>query len=149
MNSNMVNILLVEDDEVDVEAIKRAFRISKIGNPLVIVKDGLEALQALRGEGEFEPLPRPNMVLLDLNMPRMNGVEFLTELRKDPDIKDTIVIVLTTSDDDEDKINAYDKNVAGYLVKSRIGKDFTHLVDLLNIYWCVVEFPPDQRLIKE
>lgn len=138
---NSVNILLVEDDEVDAEAIRRALKKSKLANPLQIVGNGLEALDALRGANEHEAIPRPNLVLLDLNMPRMNGIEFLTELRKDEALKDTIVFVLTTSDADRDKVEAYEKNVAGYILKSRVGEDFMRLIDLLDIYWRLVEFP--------
>jgi CheY-like chemotaxis protein len=136
-----VNILLVEDDEIDVMGVRRAFRKLKIANPLTVAHNGLEALRILRGEDGHEAPKRPYMVLLDLNLPRMNGIEFLTELRRDPELHSTIVFVLTTSKDDEDRFAAYELNVAGYMVKSKIGKDFMDLVSMLDHYWRVIEFP--------
>jgi CheY-like chemotaxis protein len=136
-----VNILLVEDDEIDVMGVRRAFRKLKIANPLTVAHNGLEALRILRGEDGHEAPKRPFMVLLDLNLPRMNGIEFLTELRRDPELHSTIVFVLTTSKDDEDRFAAYEFNVAGYMVKSKIGKDFMDLVSMLDHYWRVIEFP--------
>jgi len=142
MPENTVNILLVEDDEIDAEAIERAFRKQRIANPVHVVCNGIEALEALRGGNGRAPLRRPLLVLLDLNMPKMNGLEFLEELRRDEDHKDHIVFVLTTSDDDRDKVAAYEKQVAGYIVKSKAGDDFVDLMGLLACYWRYVEFPP-------
>jgi CheY-like chemotaxis protein len=136
-----VNILLVEDDEIDVMGVRRAFNKLKLANPLTVAHNGLEALRILRGEGGHEAPKKPHMVLLDLNLPRMNGIEFLTELRRDPELHRTIVFVLTTSKDDEDRFAAYELNVAGYMVKSKIGKDFMDLVLMLDHYWRVIEFP--------
>ena len=136
-----VTLLLVEDDVVDAEAIQRAFRRHRIANPFVVVRDGVEALAALRGDGR-PAVPRPFVVLLDLNMPRMNGVEFLEALRADPDLARTVVFVLTTSDREEDKVAAYDHHVAGYILKSRAGEDFLEVVELLRAYWRLVELPP-------
>lgn len=137
-----IHILLVEDDDVDAEAIVRAFRKQKIANPVTIVADGLEALDVLRGKGNRERLPRPYLILLDINMPRMNGIEFLQELRKDAELERSIVFMLTTSNRDEDKLAAYDEQIAGYLVKARAGEEFADLISMLNSYWRVVEFPP-------
>jgi CheY-like chemotaxis protein len=133
-----LNILLVEDDEVDVMTVKRAFEKGHIANPLYVAGDGIEALEKLRG-GEIPPQRR--LVLLDLNMPRMNGIEFLKELRKDPQLCQTLVVVLTTSDTDLDKFAAYDMNIAGYLVKPVTFEKFCELVVMLNKYWTLVEFP--------
>ncbi|MEN1678210.1 MAG: response regulator [Planctomycetota bacterium] len=136
-----VTILLVEDDQIDAEAIKRAFRKARIANPIQVVSDGLAALERLRdktGEG----VSRPFLILLDLNMPRMNGIEFLEELRNDKELHNCVVFVLTTSDDDRDKVAAYDQHVAGYMVKSKAGEDFINLIGLLDHYWRVVEMPP-------
>lgn len=137
-----VQLLLVEDDEVDAEAVRRALRKRRIANPVHTVSDGIEALEVLRGNNGTPPLERPYLVLLDLNMPRMDGIEFLGEVRRDPALRDSIIFVLTTSDADRDKVAAYAKNVAGYLVKSRVGEDFVNLVDMLDMYWRYVEFPP-------
>jgi len=134
----MLNILLVEDDQVDVMNVKRAFDKNRIGNPLYIAEDGIRALEMLRSPG----MPRDRrIVLLDLNMPRMNGIEFLRELRADPDLHMTPVVVLTTSDDERDKINAYDLNVAGYLLKPVTFANFVEVMAALNKYWTLVEFP--------
>jgi CheY-like chemotaxis protein len=133
-----LNILLVEDDEVDVMNVRRAFQKNNITNPLYVAGNGLEALAKLRN-GE---VPRERrMVLLDLNMPRMNGIEFLRELRKDPELAPTPVVVLTTSNNDRDKIQAYDLNVAGYLVKPVTFAEFAELMATLNKYWALVEMP--------
>ena len=138
MNEKMLNILLVEDDQVDVMNVKRAFEKNRIANPLFVAADGLEGLQKLRS-GE---MPRERrLVLLDLNMPRMNGIEFLRELRKDPALHHTAVVVLTTSNDEKDKINAYDLNVAGYLLKPVTFVNFVEVMAALNKYWTLVELP--------
>lgn len=143
VQSRPIHILLVEDDEVDAEAIERAFRKQRISNPFTMVPDGIEALKALRGEDGYEPLPRPYMILLDINMPRMSGLEFLETLRQDPDLKSSVVFILTTSNRDEDKMAAYDNYVAGYLLKSRAGVDFVNLIGMLEAYWRIVEFPSE------
>lgn len=143
-STTTVTILLVEDDLIDAEAIKRAFVKARIVNPLMILSDGLEALECLRGIGETPPPPRPYLILLDLNMPRMNGIEFLEELRKDEDLHDNVVFVLTTSEDDRDKLAAYEKHVAGYMVKANAGEDFMKLIGMLDHYWRIVEMPPSR-----
>ena len=136
-----VNLLLVDDDEVDVQGLKRAFNKSKIGNPITVARDGIEALEILRGEGGRAPLPKPHLILLDLNMPRMNGLEFLEAIRADEDLKSAVVFMITTSKDDEDKARAYGHNVAGYIVKQDPANTFMQAVTLLEHYWKVVEFP--------
>ena len=140
MNTRPVHILLVEDDDVDVMAVKRALRAQKIANPLTVARDGLEALDILRGQNQ-PPLERPYLILLDINMPRMNGLELLAELRADPALRSSIVFMLTTSAADADKAAAYDKNIAGYIVKNDVGRGFVELVGLLDTYWRVVEMP--------
>ena len=138
MSDRMLNILLIEDDEVDVMNVQRAFQKNHIANPLFTAGDGLEALELLRG-GKI-PKDR-RIVLLDLNMPRMNGIEFLRELRADPDLLATPVVVLTTSDDERDRIEAYHLNVAGYIVKPVTFMNFCDAVTTLNKYWQLVEMP--------
>jgi CheY-like chemotaxis protein len=133
-----LHVLLVEDDEVDVLTVKRAFEKAHITNPLYVAGDGIEALEKLRNGAV--PSQR-RLVLLDLNMPRMNGIEFLRELRKDPELCRTPVVVLTTSDTDRDKFAAYDMNIAGYLVKPVTFEKFCELVVTLNKYWTLVELP--------
>ena len=133
-----LNILLVEDDQVDVMNVKRAFDKNRISNPLFVANDGLDALRMLRS-GEV-PQDR-RIILLDLNMPKMSGIEFLRELRADPALHHTPVVVLTTSNDERDKINAYDLNVAGYLLKPVTFVNFVELMAALNKYWTLVELP--------
>ena len=141
--NQVVNILLVEDDDVDQEAIQRAFQRQRIVNPITVVPDGIHALSVLRGIDGYQPLPKPYIILLDINMPRMNGIEFLQTIRRDPTLERSIVFILTTSERDEDKMAAYDEQIAGYLVKSRAGVDFTSVVTMLNSFWRIVEFPPE------
>jgi len=136
-----INILLAEDDEVDVMAVKRAFRELRIANPLTVAKDGIEALEMLRSTNGCPPIPRPLIILLDLNMPRMGGLEFLSELRKDPKLHRCIVFVMTTSADEQDRVRAYDKNVAGYVLKHSPGHSFLEAISMLEHYWRVVELP--------
>ncbi len=133
-----LNILLVDDDEVDVMNVKRAFQKAHITNPLVVAHDGLQALEKLRA-GDF--VCERRLVLLDLNMPRMNGIEFLRELRRDPALHATPVVVLTTSNDERDKVDAYDLNVAGYLLKPVTFASFVEIMAALNKYWTLVELP--------
>jgi CheY-like chemotaxis protein len=145
MQFEATHILLVEDDEVDAEAIVRSFRKEKIANPIWIACDGLEALQFLRGEAGRTRIPNPYLILLDINMPRMNGLEFLYALRRDPELKSSIVFVLTTSNRDEDKLAAYDEQIAGYVLKQRAGENFINLVNMLDSFWRIVEFPPTKK----
>jgi CheY-like chemotaxis protein len=133
-----LNILLVEDDEVDVMNVQRAFKRNNIANPLFLAGNGLEALEQLRGG----TIPRERrIILLDLNMPKMNGIEFLRELRKDPELNLTPVIVLTTSNDERDRIEAYNLNVAGYILKPVTFTNFCEVMAALNKYWALVELP--------
>ncbi len=140
MPGRTVSVLLVEDNVIEHEAVRRAFKRERISNPITTAIDGIEALALLRGDGA-EAIARPYLILLDLNMPRMNGLEFLAELRADPELKDSVVFVLTTSRSDEDRVASYDFNVAGYIVKSDVGTGFMRLIGLLDHYWRIVEFP--------
>lgn len=140
-DGQIVNVLLVDDDDVDVMAVKRAFKKAKIANPLHIARDGIEGLSKLRGKDGHSPVPRPYIIILDLNMPRMDGLEFLNELRADETLHDAVVFVLTTSKADEDRAASYDKNVAGYIVKSDVGEGFLKMITLLDSYWRVVVLP--------
>ncbi len=143
MEEKIINILLVEDDEVDVMNVKRAFKKYKITNPLYVAGNGLEALAMLRSQDDRAPEVPENrrLVLLDLNMPKMNGLEFLHELRKDENLKRTPVIVLTTSDEDRDRIEAYNLNVAGYILKPVTFVNFAEVMVALNKYWALCEMP--------
>jgi CheY-like chemotaxis protein len=136
-----VTILLIEDDDVDVMAIQRAMRDLKIANPLCRAIDGIEALEILRGENGKVALPRPYIILLDLNMPRMNGLEFLDTLRLDPNLQRSIVFVMTTSATEEDRFRAYERHVAGYVLKHNPASTFLDSLMMLEHYWRVIEFP--------
>jgi CheY-like chemotaxis protein len=135
-------MLLVEDDELDVMNVKRAFKKNNISNPLFVAGNGIEALAMLRGEAGHTAVP-PNrrIILLDLNMPKMGGIEFLRALRADPELSLITVIVLTTSDEDRDKVEAYKLNVAGYILKPVTLQAFVEIMATLNKYWTVSELP--------
>ncbi len=133
--SREVNILVVEDDEIDVKALLMAFKKLKIANPVTVAKDGIEGWEALQS------LARPYLLILDINMPRMNGIELLGKIRTTEKYHDSIVFVLTTSTDDKDKFEAYNLNVAGYMLKSDMGTSFIRAIEMVEKYWKVVEFP--------
>jgi CheY-like chemotaxis protein len=122
MDPKLLHILLVDDDEVDVMNVQRAFKKNNIVNPLFVARDG-------------------RLVLLDLNMPRMNGLELLRAIREDPALRTITVVVLTTSDDDRDKVEAYNLNVAGYILKPVTFTAFVEAMATLNKYWAINELP--------
>jgi CheY-like chemotaxis protein len=135
--SEPLAILHVEDDAIDIMNARRAFQKNNLTNPIFEAQNGIEALKILRSG----TLPRRHIVLLDLNMPKMNGIEFLRELRADPALKATSVVVLTTSNGERDKVEAYELNVAGYLLKPVTFASFVELMATLNKYWTLVELP--------
>jgi len=138
MTERDLNILLVEDDEVDVMNVRRAFERNHMTSGLHVAGNGIEALEMLRSGR----IPRERrLILLDLNMPKMNGIEFLEELRSDTDLSSTPVVVLTTSNDDQDKIDAFHLNVAGYLLKPVTFSAFCDKMATLDKYWSLVEMP--------
>lgn len=143
---DVVNILVVEDDDVDVESLRRLFAKNGIKNPVYHAANGYEALDIMRGDDlqggvSAQRLAKPFIVLLDINMPLMNGLELLKALRADENLKDTVVFILTTSPRSEDKDMTYQMNVAGYFLK----KDIHQLITLLRLYWEINEFP-DQKI---
>lgn len=135
--------MLVEDDDLDAEALERSLRRARIANPIHRVHDGEEALVRLRASNKQDAIPTPAVILLDLNMPRMSGHEFLKQLRADadPELRRSVVFVVTTSSDDCDVKASYDRHVAGFVTKDTAGRDFSELVGLLETYWRVVELP--------
>lgn len=143
MDEKIINILLVEDDEVDVMNVKRAFKKYRITNPLYVAGNGIEALNMLNPQNGKTPEVPENrrLILLDLNMPKMNGLEFLHKIREDNALKRTPVIVLTTSDEDKDRIEAYNLNVAGYILKPVTFANFADVMVALNKYWALCEMP--------
>jgi CheY-like chemotaxis protein len=137
MINRPINILLVEDDEVDVMNMKRAFSKNGITHPMYVAENGEVALHMLK----YSDMPKPHIILLDLNMPRMGGIEFLEILRADPYFKDLSVFIITTSNEDVDKINAHKLNVSGYILKPLSGNEFVSKMDTLNSFWKLCEFP--------
>ena len=138
-----IDILLVDDDPGDVLLTQKALRNGKLFNSLNVAKDGIEALEYLRQEGQFIDATRPDLILLDLNMPRMNGQETLAEIKKDPELKSIPVVVLTTSDADKDVLQSYDLHASCYVTKPVDLQQFTDVVQSLKEFWlCVVKFPP-------
>jgi CheY-like chemotaxis protein len=136
-----LGILLVEDDDVAAESVQRSLALHGVPFPVVCAEDGLAALAILRGEDAVRHLRRPLVILLDLNMPRMNGFEFLAQLRGDPALREEVVFVLTTSDADTDRTRAYHAQIAGYMVKSAVGPQFAKLAQLLTSYAATVRLP--------
>ena len=138
MDERVINILLVDDDEVDVMTVKRAFARANISNPIFVATNGLEALEMLRKDAI--PAKR-RLILLDINMPKMNGIEFLRELRADPELGHATVVALTTSNADRDRLEAYKLNVAGYLLKPVTFQQFAEVMATINKYWALMEMP--------
>ena len=130
-----MGILLVEDDSVDVMTIKRTFKDCNITNPLDITRNGEEALAYLRDQGN----PKPGLILLDINMPKMNGIEFLKIAKKDNELRKIPVVVLTTSLAESDKMDSFDLGVAGYIVKPVEYPEFTEVMKTIHLYWMLSE----------
>lgn len=141
MAGRETTFLVVEDNDLDVEKITRGIQRLKIINEIIRVKDGLEALDVLRGTNGKEKLMAPYIILLDLNMPKMNGLEFLEALRADRTIAQSPVFVLTTSDRQQDVEAAYRFNVSGYIVKPIKIDQMFEALSTLNMYWKLTELP--------
>ncbi len=137
---NAKPVLLVEDDAIDTMTVRRAFKDLKLNNPLAHATNGEEALEYLGNEEN----PKPCVILLDLNMPRMNGVEFMRAVKADPVLKRIPVVVLTTSRDDRDIIESYKLSAAGYIVKPVDYKKFVEAVRTIDVYWTISELPQEQ-----
>ena len=149
LNTKPVKILLVEDDSIDVKAFQRAMAKLKISNPVTVARDGVEGWEHLQECVANGGEDTPSLVILDINMPRMNGLELLTKIRQDQNLRHLIVFVLTTSNDEKDKFEAFNMNVAGYMLKSDMGNSFIRAVELIDSYWRVVEFPePNYRPVS-
>jgi CheY-like chemotaxis protein len=139
-----IPILLVEDDQVDVMTVQRAFKRNNIINPLHIVGNGQEALDFLKHRKDFADQgknPRPGIILLDLNMPVMNGIECLKIIKADEELKKIPVIVLTTSKEECDRVESFKLSVAGYIIKPVEFEKFVEAVKVLNLYWTLSELP--------
>ena len=141
MKYKAATFLIVDDDKVSVFALQRMMKRLKLVNPVVTASDGLEALRILRGDGERSPLETPYIVILDLNMPRMDGHQFMSELRSDPVLRKTVVFVSSTSNATADIDAAYSQNVAGYLVKDGTAEGFRSALKLIDEYAELVVLP--------
>lgn len=141
-----LSILVVDDDEVDRRMLERSIRRKGITNPIVEARDGVEALALLQREDDG--ITWPYVVLLDINMPRLGGLDLLEQIRADPALRGTVVFMLTTSTDDRDIAAAYAKQVAGYIVKSDAGRGLVDLVSMLEQFRLTVSFPTDRDLVK-
>ena len=141
---HLVNIVMVDDDELDFEAFRRALKSNNIGNQLFRARDGVEALALLRGETAVK-VARPYVILMDINMPRMNGLECIKAMREDSQLHDAVIFVMTTSDDEQDIYEAYNLNVAGYMVKSNLGSNFLKTIEMLDRYTKATVFLSDRR----
>lgn len=139
----LVNILLIDDDDGDVLLTKKALANGKIYNSISVVNDGVEALAFLRKEGEHANAPHPDLILLDLNMPRMDGRETLAKIKQDKNLRSIPVVVLTTSDSDQDILQSYDLQANCYITKPVDLGQFVHVVQAIKDFWfSVVKLPP-------
>lgn len=136
-----VTFLVVDDDDLDFKILKRAFKNLKINNAIIRATDGIEALDMLKGRVDHPAVERPFIILLDLTMPRMGGLEFLDAIRADEDLKKTVVFVLTSSNMERDIEDAYARHVAGYIHKGNPEADFQAAIGMIDHYWRVVELP--------
>ncbi len=140
-NFEVGKILLVDDDKVSIMAFKRVMKKMNLMNPLEVAQDGIEALEILRGEARDAPLAPPYLIVLDINMPRMDGHEFLAEMRKDPKLQRSVVFIMTTSGAPEDVRRAYDRNVAGYIIKDDLHASFSRTVAMVDSFSKLIVFP--------
>ena len=144
-NTNHIDILLVEDSPADVLITREAFEEFKLINTLYVVEDGVEALTFLNQAGQYASAPRPDLILLDLNLPRKNGREVLTEIKADPKLKNIPVVVLTTSHSEKDVLQAYDQHANCYIVKPVGFENFVEAVKTIRQFWfSVVTLPPEE-----
>ena len=143
MNADLISVLLVEDDPGDVLLIREAFSEQKVGNVLSVVSDGVEAMKFVRGEGEYADRERPDLVLLDLNLPRKSGAEVLAEIKGDPRLSTIPVVVLTTSQAEEDVLRSYDLHAHAYVTKPVDFDQFVRCVQAIDEFFLtIVRLPP-------
>lgn len=137
MNNTPVNILLIEDDVIDIMNVKKALTKLNLSSPLFIANDGEVALQMLHRH----EVPYPRVILLDLNMPKMSGIEFLSRIRTDKDLRHNMVFIMTTSNEERDKQAAFDLNVSGYMIKHFDSDEFISSFAKLSNFWMANQFP--------
>ncbi|HEY4811137.1 MAG TPA: response regulator [Solirubrobacteraceae bacterium] len=143
MNADLISVLLVDDDQGDVLLVREAFEDHKVGNMLSVVSDGVEALQYVRREGSYADAVRPDLILLDLNLPRKSGIEVLEEIKSDPELSTILVVVLTTSEAEEDIVRAYKLHANAYITKPVDFEQFTKIVHQIDDFFIgLVKLPP-------
>jgi CheY-like chemotaxis protein len=146
MNAELISVLLVEDDPGDVMLVREAFAADKVGNTLSVVSDGVEAMRFVRGEGEYAGMARPDLVLLDLNLPRKSGAEVLAEIKSDPRLSTIPVVVLTTSQAEEDVLRSYEMHANAYVTKPVDFDRFGEIVRQIDEFFVgIVRLPPRTR----
>ena len=144
MKKGSFAVLLAEDSEHDIIATKRAWKKHHIANPLYIVKDGEECLDFLHQRGKYgepETTPRPGILLLDINMPKMDGLAVLKHIREDRKLRHLPVVILTSSKDEEDRLKSYHLGVNAYIVKPVGFDNFSEAVRTINLFWELVDLP--------
>jgi CheY-like chemotaxis protein len=145
MNTRPAELLLVEDNPGDVRLTIEALKEGKVINNLTVVKDGEEAIAVLRRQGQYADATRPDLILLDLNLPRKGGMEVLAEIKQDPDLRQIPVVVLTTSEAEQDILRTYDLHANCYIVKPVDLNQFMNVVQSIRNFWlAVVMLPPHE-----
>lgn len=143
MNADLISVLLVEDDPGDVMLVREAFADHELGNRLNVVDDGVKAIEYVRRRGEFADSERPDLILLDLNLPRKSGAEVLAEIKGDPDLSTIPIVVLTTSDSEEDVLRAYRHHANAYIAKPVDFDRFREIVHRIDDFFVgIVRLPP-------
>jgi CheY-like chemotaxis protein len=135
MTADLISVLLVDDDPGDVMLVREAFQDHKVGNMLSVVSDGVEALEYVRGQGSYAEAVRPDLILLDLNLPRKSGIEVLEEIKSDPALSTILVVVLTTSEAEEDIVRAYKLHANAYITKPVDFEQFTKIVHQIDDFF--------------
>ncbi len=143
LNPEKIKVLVVEDNPDDITIIKRAMRKSEVKCELSFAYDGEEALNFLYRKGEYEDAPKPDLILLDLNLPKIGGLEILDKIKQDDKLRRIPVIVLTISEREEDMIRAYDSGAASFMTKPVDSKDFERLIQTVQDYWRIARLPPE------
>jgi CheY-like chemotaxis protein len=139
-----ITILLVEDNPGDIRLVQETFKEGKVGNQIEIVKNGEEAIKYLQQRGDYSQAPKPGMILLDLNLPKKNGIEVLAEIKSDPQLRKIPVVVLTASQADEDVVKAYNGHANCYLTKPIDLDDFMNVVQAIKSFWLnIVQLPEE------
>jgi CheY-like chemotaxis protein len=146
MNAELISVLLVDDDPGDVLLVREAFEDHKVGNLLSVVSDGVEAMEYVRGQGSYSQAVRPDLILLDLNLPRKSGIEVLEEIKTDASLSTIPVVVLTTSEAEEDIVRAYKLHANAYITKPVDFEQFSRIVHQIDEFFIgLVKLPPPPR----